>query len=141
MQKEILIDNEQQMQEFAIQLAAKLKPNDICAINGDLGAGKSFLCRNIIQEMISSAVKVTSPTFNLLQTYEGSLCTIYHFDLYRLKYLEEIYELGIEEAFNKNICLIEWPEIIKPILPEETIYINIDILQGTKRKIVINGIA
>ena len=131
------LENEQDSRELAVKLARAIKPNDILAFNGDLGAGKTFLCREIIKNLCGPKTNIISPTFNLLQTYEYKDIQIYHFDLYRLKHPSEIYELGIEEAFSGNICLIEWPEIIESILPKDTIQINIEILSETQRNVVV----
>lgn len=115
---------------FAQSFAGLLKPSDIVAIKGDLGAGKTFLCKHIISSLLENAApeSVTSPTFNILQLYDNSSYNIFHFDLYRLKSAEEFFELGIEDAFAKNaISLIEWPELIEPFLPYDVIRINISI--------------
>ena len=102
-----------------------IKQNDIISFSGDLGAGKTFLCREIIKNLCGQNTQVISPTFNLLQTYDYKNHLIYHFDLYRLKHPDEIYELGIEDAFAGHVCLIEWPENIQEYLPSETIIISI----------------
>ncbi|MFK7974404.1 MAG: tRNA (adenosine(37)-N6)-threonylcarbamoyltransferase complex ATPase subunit type 1 TsaE [Rickettsiaceae bacterium] len=133
------VNTEEESKLLAIKLANNLKPNSIIALRGDLGSGKSFLCRHIIHTLCGDEVNVTSPTFNLLQIYDRSECQIYHYDLYRLKSIDEIYELGIEEAFNDNICLIEWPELIKSILPPDTIYLDIKIINHTSRAIKIQN--
>ena len=132
------IENEQDSMDFASGLAQKIQPGDVAVFSGDLGAGKTFLCREIIKCLCGQDTNVTSPTFNLLQTYECGNYSIYHYDLYRLKHISEIYELGIEEAFSGNISLIEWPELIDPMLTENSIYINISIINYTQRKISIN---
>lgn len=131
------LENEQDSRELSAKLAKAIKPNDILAFHGDLGAGKTFLCREIIKNLCGPNTNIISPTFNLLQTYEYQDIQIYHFDLYRLKHSSEIYELGIEEAFSGNICLIEWPEIIESMLPKDTIHINIEILSDTRRKVSV----
>jgi len=134
-----ILENEQDSKELASKIANDIKPNDILTFSGDLGAGKTFLCREIIKNLCGQETKVISPTFNLLQTYDYKNCSIYHFDLYRLKHTSEIYELGIEEAFSGHICLIEWPELINNILPEDSMHINIEISGNTQRKISIKS--
>lgn len=133
--QEIIIHSEDSMVEFAHNFASSLKKRDVVVFKGSLGAGKSFLCRHIIQYLMQKKVNVISPTFNLLQIYESDDYLIYHYDLYRLKNFEEIFELGIEDALTNNICLIEWPEIIESILPKDTIYIYLEILSDTARKV------
>ncbi len=135
--QEFTLKSEQDSKKLAQQLANDLKPNDILAFSGDLGSGKTFLCREIIKNLCGRQTNVTSPTFNLLQIYEYKNCSIYHFDLYRLKHSSEIYELGIEEAFSGHICLIEWPELIIAMLPKDTMHINIEITGNTWRKVFI----
>lgn len=129
----VIFHSQQESVTFAHKFAANLKTGAIVALTGDLGAGKTFLCREIIKYFCGNNTKVTSPTFNLLQTYQTYDFIIYHFDLYRLKSPEEIYELGLEEALNNNICLIEWPEIITHILPKSLINIHLEIIEEDKR--------
>jgi tRNA threonylcarbamoyladenosine biosynthesis protein TsaE len=131
------VNNEQESRQLAAKFAISIKPGDVVTFSGELGAGKSFFCREIIKNLCGEQTKVISPTFNLLQTYEYKDCLIYHFDLYRLKHPEEIYELGIEEALSGNICLIEWPELALSILPKETIHIEIETICNTKRQICV----
>jgi tRNA threonylcarbamoyladenosine biosynthesis protein TsaE len=135
--KKYTVNSEQESRQLARELASKLRPGDVLTFSGDLGAGKSFFCREIIKYLCGEQTSVISPTFNLLQTYEYQACTIYHFDLYRLKSPDEIYELGIEEALSGNICLIEWPEIIAPLLPKDAIHIEIETICNNKRQISV----
>ncbi len=135
--QEFLVVSEQESRDLAVKIAAHIKPGDILTFKGDLGAGKTFLCREIIKSICGQDTKVVSPTFNLLQTYEHDEYSIYHFDLYRLEHISEIYELGIEEAFAGHVCLIEWPELAQPILPKDTIQIDIHIVDHNKRKILV----
>lgn len=121
------LTTEEDTKEIAHQIAANLKAGDVIALTGDLGAGKTYLSREIIRFFCGANLIVPSPTFTLLQTYEAGQLNIYHYDLYRLKSADEIYDLGIEEAFDDNICLIEWPEIISHLLPKSTIKINLEI--------------
>ncbi len=138
MASEFISNSEQESINFAKEFATKLKAGNIVTFSGDLGSGKTFLCRQIIKGLCGKNTNVISPTFNLLQTYELPHFTIYHFDLYRLRDINEIYELGIEEAFTNNLCLIEWPEIIHPILPRDTINIKLEVISDRYRKIFVN---
>jgi tRNA threonylcarbamoyladenosine biosynthesis protein TsaE len=125
---------------FANKLCNNLKIGDVVTINGNLGAGKTTLCKEIIRNLCNdNNLEVASPTFTLLQTYKSDLCTIFHFDLYRLEEPAQIYELGIEDAFNEGISLIEWPEIAQNILPSNIIKINIDFtINDDEREITIS---
>ncbi|AFB31000.1 MULTISPECIES: tRNA (adenosine(37)-N6)-threonylcarbamoyltransferase complex ATPase subunit type 1 TsaE [spotted fever group] len=128
------LNSEEETKKLAKLLAQSLKPNDIVLLNGDLGVGKTFFCREIIKYFCGENTSIISPTFNLLQTYKASNFTIYHYDLYRLKSPEEIYELGFEEALlNGNLILIEWSEIIKHLLTPPLIEVNLEVLDNNKR--------
>ena len=136
--QEFILKSEDDTANFAIKFAAQIKKGSIVTFRGDLGSGKTFFCRHIIKCLCGTDTKVVSPTFNLLQIYPTKNFEIYHFDLYRLEHLEEIYELGIEEAFSGNhVCLIEWPEIISSILPPNTISIKISINSDNNRLVSI----
>jgi len=130
---ETILNNEEESRIFAVNLAKTIKKGDIITFTGELGSGKTFLCREIIRYFCGINTNVSSPTFNLLQTYTATNFTIYHFDLYRLKSKYEIYELGIEDAFHNDICLIEWPEIINEILPLPIIRINLEMEKNNQR--------
>lgn len=105
-------------------LAGISQKGDIFALHGTLGMGKSVLSRAFIQHYLGT-VDVPSPTFTLLQTYETPDFDIYHFDLYRLKDPDEIFELGMEEAMYTGVCLIEWPEKMGGYLPKRAITVKI----------------
>lgn len=102
-------------ERFAARIAPLLGPGDVVALDGALGAGKTVLCRAIIQALGYSG-DVPSPTFTLLQIYDLK-CPVWHMDLYRLEKPEEAFELGIEEGFETAACLIEWPSKLGPYLP------------------------
>lgn len=109
---------------FARQFARTLKGHEIVALNGTLGMGKTVFVRAVIQALTNTEIEIPSPTFTLLQTYDTSKGTVYHFDFYRLKNPEEAYEIGIEDAFSDGICFIEWPEKIGTLLPHKAIHIT-----------------
>lgn len=92
-------------------LAALLRPGDTVLLDGDLGTGKSTLCRALIRAALEDPdEEVPSPTFTLVQTYDGEHATYWHFDLYRLEKPDDVLELGIEDAFADGVSLIEWPQ-------------------------------
>jgi tRNA threonylcarbamoyladenosine biosynthesis protein TsaE len=136
---EIILSTELESRIFARNLAETLKKGDIITLTGDLGTGKTFLCREIIRYFCGIDAKVVSPTFNLLQTYQAPNFNIYHFDLYRLKSQNELYELGIEDAFQNDICLIEWPQIVEAILPGNLIKISLEIITNNQRKCIVSS--
>jgi tRNA threonylcarbamoyladenosine biosynthesis protein TsaE len=137
--QEFILESEDDTKNLAIKIANTIKKGSIITFSGDLGSGKTFLCRQIIKNLCGQNTKVISPTFNLLQIYQAEDFEIYHYDLYRLKHLEEIYELGIEEAFADHVCLIEWPFIINNILPKDTVSIKIYIISDTTRLVTCEG--
>ena len=108
---------------FAKKFAQTLKGNEIIALWGTLGMGKTVFAKAVIQELTGRKEEVPSPTFTLLQTYDTPLAEVFHFDFYRLKNPEEAYEIGIEDAFKDGISLIEWPEKIGALLPRQAINI------------------
>ena len=98
-------------------LAPSLYPNLVIALEGELGAGKTTFVRGILKGLGSND-QAQSPTFNLLHIYQAKL-PVFHFDLYRLKGIEEFRSLGFEEYFEAGgVCLIEWSERITPLLPK-----------------------
>lgn len=111
-------DNEQQTAQTAADLAHTIKSGDIILLRGNLGMGKSTFARSLIRTLTGTPdLEVPSPTFTLIQTYETHIGTLWHFDFYRLKEAEEIYELGWEDALNGGIILAEWPERLGALLP------------------------
>lgn len=124
---------------FAQKLSKLAQKGDVFALYGTLGMGKSVLARGFIQAL-TNAEEVPSPTFTLVQSYEAPEFEIYHFDLYRLKSAEEIFELGMEEALYEGVCLIEWPGKMGSYLPRNCFKITIT-PQENGRKITITSSA
>ncbi|MDJ0628523.1 MAG: tRNA (adenosine(37)-N6)-threonylcarbamoyltransferase complex ATPase subunit type 1 TsaE [Rhodobacter sp.] len=105
--------SEDDTRRFAEALAPSLRAGDLILLSGGLGAGKSFFARALIQKRLRSsglAEDVPSPTFTLVQTYDDGAAEIWHCDLYRLGDASEIAELGLDDAFETAICLVEWPD-------------------------------
>ncbi len=103
-------------------------PRDVIALWGDLGAGKTSLARAIIQTLLAASglrEDVPSPTFTLVQTYEAGTLPIWHADLYRLSDPDELIELGLEEALEGGLLLIEWPDRMEEELPVERLDIEL----------------
>jgi tRNA threonylcarbamoyladenosine biosynthesis protein TsaE len=123
---------EKDAKALAVKIAKILKPGDCLALHGELGAGKSTFVRAAIQAL-TDADEVPSPTFTLVQNYDGEDATIWHFDAYRLKVPEEIYELGWEEALT-GIVFIEWGERIAGLLPKGHLAIRFEYAQSSSHK-------
>lgn len=111
---------------FSAEVATRLRPGDVVLLEGDLGAGKTAFTRALIRSMAGQPeANVPSPTFTLVQTYDTATATIWHFDLYRLKDPDEIFELGWEDARSGGISIIEWPERLGPYLPKHALTISL----------------
>ena len=108
-------------------LAERLKPGDVVALEGDLGAGKSELTRGIARGL-GVTETVTSPSFTILNVYTSGRCPLYHFDWYRLESAEELYELGMDEYLGGDgIAVVEWAERCPEVVPEGSIHIRIEV--------------
>ena len=119
-----------QLEAFAAALAALVRQRDVITLSGDLGAGKTVFARAFIRSLTDENEDVPSPTFTLVQTYDTSTdpaLTVWHFDLYRLKSAQEIYEIGFEEALADGVSLIEWPERAERLLAKDRLEIQIQI--------------
>ncbi|NNE58613.1 MAG: tRNA (adenosine(37)-N6)-threonylcarbamoyltransferase complex ATPase subunit type 1 TsaE [Hellea sp.] len=124
MQMNRRIDNEADMLAFGVSLARLFRAGDTVALTGDLGAGKTTLARGIIRELCGN-IEVPSPTYTLIQTYDGPEFEIWHCDLYRLERPEEVHELGLIDVIDEALCLIEWPDRAGSLLPETALTLNI----------------
>jgi tRNA threonylcarbamoyladenosine biosynthesis protein TsaE len=112
--------SEEETADLASKLAGSLRTGDVLCLSGDLGAGKSVFARALIREISGNHdLDVPSPTFTLVQTYSSDICELWHFDLYRIKDSEEIYELGWEDAISEGISIIEWPEKLEFLAPDD----------------------
>ena len=140
--KEFISRSDNETKEIAFNLSKLLKKGDVIEINGDLGAGKTVFTKGLANGL-GILQTITSPTFNLVNCYDCPNGTkFYHFDLYRLVDIEELYVLGFEDIFNSqdNICIIEWSKIAEDLLPSETIKINITKISSQERKIEVVGL-
>lgn len=120
--------------QLAQSLARVAKPGDVIALLGDLGAGKTEFARAFIRALTDPDEDVPSPTFTLVQTYQGDGSEIWHFDLYRLQNPEEIFELGIEEALTEAISLIEWPEHMGAYIPRDRLEVYLSVTKGKNHR-------
>lgn len=109
------------MAAFAAQIAPLCQGGDTLLLSGEIGAGKSAFARGFIRAKLGRMEEVPSPTFTLVQTYESPTDEIWHCDLYRLTHPDEALELGLDEAFETAICLIEWPDRLGDATPENAL--------------------
>jgi len=122
-----MVHNEAGTRACARGLANSLGPGDIIALQGDLGTGKSLFARALMRALGVTDEAMPSPTFTLIQVYEGERCKVAHMDWYRLENSEEIEILGIREYFTAPwISIIEWPERAPGLLPPEAYWIRFD---------------
>ena len=136
MEYKITTCSEDETIELAQNLESEKFPNMVICLDGELGSGKTIFTKGFAQAMEITET-ITSPTFTIIKEYEGDM-PLYHMDVYRLD--ENSDDIGIEEFFNKDgICIIEWSENIKSILPKERLDIKFKVLEENKRVLVINA--
>lgn len=122
---------------------AKVAPCRVLAFEGKMGAGKTTFIKQLCEELGTDDV-VNSPTFAIVNVYDVKDTRytdneVYHFDCYRLKDIREAMDFGAEEyLYSGNLCLIEWPDIIAPLLPEDTVYLQITEKENGDRLLTIN---
>ena len=132
--KRLSIDSEDQLHEVAEALLDSLDGRTVVALRGEMGAGKTTLVR-AVAEQLGASDQVTSPTFALVNQYEGAEGErIFHFDFYRIEDEREAFDLGYEEYFySGDLCFVEWPEKIEGLLPEEMMEVRITVDGPTER--------
>ena len=121
---EIRITSIAQIDEAARQFVSQIGDHRVFAFYGSMGAGKTTFIKAVCEELGVQDV-ITSPTFAIVNEYTGD-APIYHFDFYRIKKLEEVYDMGYEDYFySGSLCFIEWPELIEELLPEDAVKVSI----------------
>ena len=122
---EIKISNLDNIKEAASAFIQQIGDHKVFAFYGSMGAGKTTFVKAICEELGVEDV-ITSPTFAIINEYHAHDDVIYHFDFYRIKRVEEVYDIGFDEyIYSGNLCLMEWPELIEQLLPEETVRVDI----------------
>jgi len=131
-----LVKSEAETKELAKDLSDVLNAGDIITLNGELGAGKTFIVKSICENY--GIRNSSSPSFAIVNVYEGDK-KINHFDFYRIKKIEELYDIGIEDYFSDEnaIMFIEWGDLFPEILPPNRFEIKIKSLDGNSREIKI----
>lgn len=128
--------SEDETYKIAKEFAASISSGDIVCLKGDLGAGKTHFVRGFVEAMEIHRDEVSSPTFTIINEYDGTI-PVYHFDCYRLKHYSEALEIGAEEYFyDDGVCIIEWPERILELLPEGCIFISMEVTGKKERTII-----
>ena len=134
---EIKINSLDSIHEAARQFIAAMGDNTVFAFYGKMGAGKTTFIKAVCEELGVTDV-INSPTFAIVNVYRSEEAgeLIYHFDFYRIKKLEEVYDMGYEDYFYSGaLCFIEWPELIEDVLPGDAVKVYIDELEDGSRKI------
>jgi len=133
--KEIVVNNLNELDQGASELLNQIGDRRIIAFMGKMGAGKTTLIKAICKHLGVNDV-VNSPTFSIINEYQNHSTNqfIYHFDLFRINTIREALDLGIEDYFQSgSLCFIEWPEIITPLLPDDTVFVTITELPDHSR--------
>jgi len=133
------IKEEKELEEIAKALLRQFKNNRVFTFSGNLGSGKTTFIKYLCK-VLGVAGNISSPTFALVNEYEGSKgLIIYHFDFYRIKNVREAYDMGYEEYFySGNYCFVEWPEMVKELIPEDAVKVIIDIKEGCRELTISN---
>ena len=121
---------EQDTVRFAARVSKILGPGDTILLSGDIGAGKSAFSRAVIRARANAEIDVPSPTFTLVQTYDIADVEIWHCDLYRLTHPDDVLELGLDDAFETAICLIEWPDRLGDTAPQNALTLHFKALEN-----------
>ncbi|MEE1279793.1 MAG: tRNA (adenosine(37)-N6)-threonylcarbamoyltransferase complex ATPase subunit type 1 TsaE [Oscillospiraceae bacterium] len=134
---EVFVSNsERETEQFAESFAKRLSRGSVIAFEGTLGAGKTAFTRGLARGL-NSRDSVSSPTFAIVNEYDGEI-PLFHFDMYRIETLGELYSIGFFEYLERGgICAIEWSENIYSALPEETVFVSIEQISQSQRKITV----
>ena len=137
-----LTHNEAETEALGARLAAALSPGAVVAYRGDLGAGKTAFTRGLAR-VLGYAGRVTSPTFTIVNEYEGGRLPLFHFDLYRLGCADELFDIGWEDYLARGgVCAVEWSERMEELLEPGTI--RVDLRRGEdedRRVITVEGVS
>jgi tRNA threonylcarbamoyladenosine biosynthesis protein TsaE len=133
---EIIVESEIETENVAKSFSENVLPGDIILLTGNLGSGKTFFVRSVCSAFGIS--NVSSPSFAIVNEYEGNK-KVYHFDFYRIKNLNELYDIGIDDYINEVnvIKFIEWADLWKEVIPQHHYNVQINLIDSFKRKITI----
>lgn len=134
---ELQITSLKDIDKSAQEFVRNIGNNRVLAFYGKMGAGKTTFIKALCRQL-NVVDQVNSPTFAIVNDYEtANQSHVYHFDFYRIKNLEEAYDFGYEDYFySGNFCLIEWPELVEPILPENTLMVTIQVSDDNSRTVI-----
>ena len=138
MKKTLISNGPLETKALALRIRENLQNGDIVLLKGEIGAGKSHFARSLIQAAMDEVEDVPSPTFTLVQTYDTIVGSIWHADLYRLSDQSEVFELGLIDAFGNDIVLIEWPDRLGYLEPQDALTVELVILENDKREVIFS---
>ncbi len=130
----------EQTESLGRSIGERLVEGDVVALSGELGAGKTCFASGLAKGLgVDERYRITSPTFTLINEYPGR-CRLFHFDVYRLRYANELEDLGYEEYFGGNgVVVVEWAEKIARWLPPDTLFITLEYIDEHTRNLVVKG--
>ena len=139
LEEPVISNSEAQTRSLGRQFAECLEPGHVVALYGTLGAGKTQFVKGIASYFEIPEQQVNSPTFTLVNEYPGDNNTLFHFDAYRIEQVSEFFEMGYEDYFfGDGICLVEWPDRVEALLPDDVIRLRFTHLGDDRREIVMS---
>lgn len=136
--EKLYLRSEEETKALGAALSGITRRGDCILLKGQIGAGKSTLARAFIRARLGQDTEVPSPTFTLVQIYDDMDCEIWHTDLYRLGDAQEAVELGLIDAMDEQICLIEWPDILGELAPKDALTIDLSVME-TGHMAILSG--
>lgn len=139
--KEILIPDTAALDDAAQEFLALMGDETVYTFEGEMGAGKTTFINALCRALGVEEDPTGSPTFSIINEYRSDTTAelIYHFDLYRIESLEQAFDIGVEDYLDSGaLCLIEWPDRIDDILPDDTVRVKIDVLDDGSRQLTVN---
>lgn len=144
MKKEIIIPSAEAVDQAAQEFLALMGDETVYAFTGEMGAGKTTFINALCRALGVEEDPTGSPTFAIINEYRSDTTAelIYHFDLYRIENLEQAFDIGVEDYLDSGaLCLIEWPDRIDDILPDDTVRVNIEVLSDGSRRLTAEGLS
>lgn len=144
MKKEIIIPSAEAVDQAAQEFLALMGDETVYAFTGEMGAGKTTFINALSRALGVEEDPTGSPTFAIINEYRSDTTAelIYHFDLYRIENLEQAFDIGVEDYLDSGaLCLIEWPDRIDDILPDDTVRVNIEVLPDGSRRLTAEGLS
>ncbi len=135
MEKTVICNSPKETEDLAAQLASSLTQNSVLAFSGDLGAGKTTFTRGLCRGLNYTG-EVSSPTFAIVHEYIGGRVPLYHFDMYRVESVDDLYACGFYDYLGAGILAIEWSENITSALPEDAIFIHMEYGETENQRII-----